>query len=334
VIFDHLTHSVKIAVCADLREHKNVKKAYSRANDEIDKIAALLKKPITLKNSPGKYRPYPVKSNMPRQRYENNVRISKKYIRRGDIFQVVPSQRFERKTYARPFDIYRNLRLINPSPYMYYLKMKNFELIGSSPEILVRKEDNNSEVRPIAGTCPRGKNEQDEKILVKKLLADPKERAEHIMLVDLGRNDLGRVCLEKTIRVSDLMSIEKYSHVIHIATSVSGTLKPGMDSFDLLKACFPAGTVSGAPKVRAMEIIDELEPTARGPYAGAVGYFSYSGNMDMAIAIRTIIHKKNMVYGQAGAGIVADSVPSKEYKETKNKAQALFEAVTMAEKGN
>ncbi|MBN1621659.1 MAG: anthranilate synthase component I [Endomicrobiales bacterium] len=332
VIFDHLTHTVKIVVCADLREHRNANLAYKKAINEIHRITSLLKKPLKLKLRK-KLKSCAIKSNLKKAKFENNVRIAKKYIRAGDIIQVVPSQRFEKKTKAHSFDIYRSLRLINPSPYMYFLKMDGFEIIGSSPEILVRKEDSLAETRPIAGTCPRGKNKQEEEILIKKLLSDPKERAEHIMLVDLGRNDLGRVCTSPTVKVSNLMDIEKYSHVIHIASSVVGKLKPGMDAFDLLRACFPAGTVSGAPKVRAMEIIDELEPTARGPYAGAVGYFSYSGNMDMAIAIRTMVLKNKTVYGQAGAGIVADSKPKKEYQETKNKAKALFEAVLMAEKG-
>jgi anthranilate synthase component 1 len=332
ILFDHLKHSVKIVVCVDLREFKNNKTAYKSAGREIDRIIKLIKKPLAQKAVLKKLS-YKTESNLTKAQFENKVNKAKEYIRAGDIIQVVPSQRFSRKTLAPAFDIYRALRLINPSPYMYFLKLNGFEIIGSSPEILVRKEDRLAETRPIAGTAPRGKTEEQEKELIKKLLADPKEKAEHIMLVDLGRNDLGRVCVPTTVKVQSLMDIEKYSHVIHIASSVVGKLKPGMDSFDLLRATFPAGTVSGAPKIRAMEIIDELETTERGVYAGAAGYFSFSGNMDMAITIRTIVLKDKIAYAQAGAGIVADSVPAKEYIETKNKAQALFEAINLAEQG-
>ncbi|HBU69964.1 MAG TPA: anthranilate synthase component I [Elusimicrobia bacterium] len=332
VIFDHLSHSVKIVVCVEASEKTNLKAAYAGAAAQISEIISLLRKPLrdakrrALKHSL-------VESNLSEKTFKHNVDRAKEYIKKGDIIQVVLSQRFSKKTAAGAFDIYRALRLVNPSPYMYFLKMGDFEIIGSSPEILVRKEDDFAETRPIAGTRPRGKDEAEETRLSRELLADPKERAEHIMLVDLGRNDLGRVCKSASVRVPQLMTIEKYSHVIHIVSSVTGTLKPGMDSFDLFRACFPAGTVSGAPKVRAMEIIDELEPEARGPYAGAVGYFSYSGNMDMAITIRTLVLKKGVAYAQAGAGIVADSVPSKELQESKNKAAALFSAIEKAEKG-
>ncbi|NQS90536.1 anthranilate synthase component I family protein, partial [Patescibacteria group bacterium] len=216
---------------------------------------------------------------------------------------------------------------------MYYLKCGDFEMIGSSPEILVRKEKEDVILRPIAGTRPRGKNEQEDKILIKELLTDPKERAEHIMLVDLGRNDLGKVCKYGTVRTTELLSIEKYSHVMHLVSNIEGKLKKGMDQYDLLRACFPAGTVSGAPKIRAMEIIDELENSVRGPYAGVLGYFSFSGNMDTCIIIRTIIVKNGFAYVQAGAGIVADSSPQGEYQETLNKAHALFKAIEIAEEG-
>jgi anthranilate synthase component 1 len=262
------------------------------------------------------------------------VEKTKEYIRAGDIVQGVISQRLSRKTNAGAFDIYRNLRQINPSPYMYFLRFDDFEIIGTSPEILVRKEDSAAETRPIAGTIRRGKNEKEDGSLEKILLADEKERAEHVMLVDLGRNDLARVCEPASVIVPQFMIVEKYSHVMHIVSSVTGRLKPGLDSFALFRACFPAGTVSGAPKVRAMQIIDELEPTARGPYAGAIGYFSFSGNMDMAITIRTIVLKNKVAYVQAGAGLVADSVPKKEYQESRNKAQALFTAIDRAEEGN
>ncbi|MCB4790619.1 MAG: anthranilate synthase component I [Elusimicrobia bacterium] len=332
IIFDHLKHTVKIVICVDLRDNKNKIDAYKTAQKEIEKIISLIKKPLGNRGH-GKRPSAKTRSNLSKSQFEDKVRRAKEYIRAGDIIQVVPSQRFLRKTGVPAFDIYRSLRLINPSPYMYFLKLKDFEIIGSSPEILVRKEGSLAETRPIAGTCPRAKDEQEEVSLIYKLLSDPKEKAEHIMLVDLGRNDLSRVCLPLSVKVQTLMEIEKYSHVIHIASSVIGKLKPGMDSFDLLRACFPAGTVSGAPKIRAMEIIAELEPVSRGPYAGAVGYFSFSGNMDMAIAIRTIVLKDKTAYAQAGAGIVADSVPEKEYFETKNKAKALFEAIDLAEKG-
>jgi anthranilate synthase component 1 len=332
VIFDHLKHSVKIVVCADLKRHSSPESAYKRAIGEIEKITGRLKKPLKSKKA-GHLRHYDITANLPEGGYEKNVEKMKRHIRAGDIIQGVPSMRFSRKTDASPFDIYRSLRLINPSPYMYFIKHPDVQIIGSSPEVLVRKEDSLAETRPIAGSCPRGRDEAHESQLVKNLLSDPKERAEHIMLVDLARNDLGRVCSRATVKVTNLMEIEKYSHIIHIASTVAGTLKPGMDSFDLLRASFPAGTVSGAPKIRAMEIIDELEPEARGVYAGAIGYFSYSGNMDMAIAIRTIVYKDGIAYGQAGAGIVADSVPKKEYIEVTNKARALFEAINMAENG-
>ena len=332
VVFDHLSHTLKIAVCVDIGGKKNLASAYREAEREIAKIEEKLQKP--LKAAPlKKFKSEPIRSNIEKSDFLKKVEKAKHYIRIGDIIQVVPSQRFSRKTKADSFDIYRALRLINPSPYMYYLRNDDFEIIGSSPEILVRKEDDLAQLRPIAGTRPRGKTEEEETDLQSELLADPKETAEHIMLVDLGRNDLARVCKPHTVRVPHLMVIEKYSHVMHIVSSVEGILKPGMDSFELFRACFPAGTVSGAPKVRAMEIIDELEPEARGVYAGAVGYFSFSDNMDMAIAIRTIVLKDGVAYAQAGGGVVADSVPENEYTETKNKAAALFAAIDMAEKG-
>lgn len=332
VVFDHLAHIVKVIVCVDLRNSRDARKSYQAAEREIESIVSSLRKPLkaetTRSHENGK-----IKSNLSPSRFRKMVEKVKEYIRSGDVVQTVVSQRFSRRTHAPAFDIYRSLRLMNPSPYMYFLKAGDFDIIGSSPEILVRKEDSIAETRPIAGTRPRGANEYEDDRLSKELLSDPKERAEHIMLVDLGRNDLARVCEPSSVAVPQLMTIEKYSHVIHIVSSVVGTLKPGMDSFEVFRVCFPAGTVSGAPKVRAMEIIDELEPSARGPYAGAVGYFSYSGNMDMAITIRTIVLKDGIAHCQAGAGIVADSVPENEYKETKNKAAALFAAIDKAEHG-
>jgi anthranilate synthase component 1 len=338
IIFDHLTHKTKVVVCVDIQEKfkKNIEKKYLSACKKIGRIISFLEKSSLseVKKKIRNRKTNSFKSNIKRQDFLGKVKKAKEYIRSGDIIQVVLSQRFKKQTFAAPFDIYRVLRMINPSPYMYYLKFKNFELIGSSPEILVRKDGDTAEVRPIAGTRPRGKDELQEKKYENELLKSHKERAEHIMLVDLGRNDLGRVCKYNSISVPEFMIIERYSHVIHIVSSVVGKLKNGISAFDLFRACFPAGTVSGAPKVRAMEIISELEPSTRGPYAGAVGYFCYSGNMDMAINIRTILYKDGVAYVQAGAGIVADSVPASEYQETRNKAQALFLAVEQAEKQN
>ncbi|RLC61158.1 MAG: anthranilate synthase component I, partial [Chloroflexi bacterium] len=264
------------------------------------------------------------------------VRRAKEYIAAGDIFQVVLSQRLSRTTQARPFAIYRALRRLNPSPYMFFLDMggdPSLYLIGSSPEVLVRLEGCQAEMRPIAGTRPRGRSEVEDQALETELLADPKERAEHVMLVDLGRNDMGRVCQFGTVEVPDLLTLERYSHVIHIVSRVTGRLDDGLDAFDLLRATFPAGTVSGAPKVRAMEIIEELEGVRRGPYAGAVGYFGFNGNMDTCITIRTILMRDGVVYLQAGAGIVADSDPTREWEEAGHKARALGEAIEIAERG-
>ena len=272
-------------------------------------------------------------SNFTQPEFEQGVEQVKEYIRAGDAFQVVISQRFSKPYTGDPFNIYRALRAINPSPYMFYLKMGELQLAGSSPEILVRVNKGEVTVRPIAGTRPRGATHEEDAKLEQELLADPKERAEHIMLVDLGRNDVGRVAAPGAVRVQDLMTVERYSHVMHIVTNVTGTLAEGKDAFDALEACFPAGTVSGAPKIRAMQIIDEVENVRRGPYAGAVGYISFDGNLDTCIAIRTCIIKDQRVYVQAGAGIVADSVPASEYQETCNKAMAVLKAVELAESG-
>ena len=250
----------------------------------------------------------------------------------GDVVQVVLSQRFERASRVDPFSVYRSLRVINPSPYMYYLDTGSAQIVGSSPEILVRLEGEKIVLRPIAGTRKRGDTDTEDRSLEDELRKDPKEMAEHIMLVDLGRNDVGRVAKTGSVRVTELMTVERYSHVMHLVSHVEGDLREGLDAFDVLRASFPAGTVTGAPKVRAMEIIEELEPTRRGPYAGAVGYFSYSGNLDTCITIRTLIIKDGTVYVQSGAGIVADSDPGKEYLETVNKAMAMMKAVDMAEK--
>ena len=270
---------------------------------------------------------------MSRADFEKMVARSKEYIKAGDIFQVVLSQRWEANIHTTPLQIYRALRLVNPSPYMYYLRVGGVELVGSSPEILVRCEDGAVSVRPIAGTRKRGETHEQDLALEKELLADAKERAEHVMLVDLGRNDVGRVARKGTVKAETLMRVERYSHVMHIVSDVVGMLDQPQTVYDVMQACFPAGTVSGAPKIRAMQIIEELEPTKRGPYAGAVGYFSFSGNMDTCINIRTIVIKGRQAYIQAGAGIVADSVPEREYEETCSKARAMMKAIELAELG-
>ena len=339
LIFDHFEHTIKIVYNATFKEDSSKEelgRIYDRAVKQIDKIHKKLQRQIPKKNTRRKSSKYKLKmkSNFTKKRFSDIVKKAKEYIKRGDIIQAVLSQRLEVKLNLKDnFDIYRALRSINPSPYMFYLRFDDVSLIGSSPEIMVRCEDGKAELRPIAGTRKRGQDNYEDEKLMKELLADPKERAEHIMLVDLGRNDLGRVCRYKTVKTEELMAIEKYSHVMHIVSDIAGTLKEGKDQFDVIEASFPAGTVSGAPKVRAMEIIDELERSRRGPYAGCVGYFSFSGNLDTCITIRTILIKKKNAYIQAGAGIVADSKPDNEYRETLNKAAALVKAIEIAEKG-
>jgi len=334
LIFDHVDHKIKIV--SNVHITGDAGAAYDRAVKKIDTIAGHLKGPLPKGGKRAVRRkcpPVSIKSNFTKKGYEDIVRRTKEYIRKGDIIQAVPSQRFSLNIDCEPFQIYRALRSINPSPYMYYLKLGDFSLVGSSPEIMVRCEDGLVEVRPIAGTRKRGASAEEDEALIKDLLRDPKERAEHIMLVDLGRNDIGRVCEYRSVKVSELMTIEKYSHVMHIVSDVSGRLRKDKDVFDVLRATFPAGTVTGAPKVRAMEIIEELENVRRGPYAGSVGYFSFSGNLDTCITIRTIVIKGNTAYVQAGGGVVADSKPEKEYQETLNKARALVKAIEMAGKG-
>lgn len=332
LIFDHVDHKIKIV--SNVHVSGDAGTAYGKAVKKIDKIVSYLKGPMpVIKENKKQARKPELKSNFTKKEFENVVTRMKEYIRKGDIIQGVPSQRLNISIACQPFQIYRALRSINPSPYMYYLKLGDFFIVGSSPEIMVRSESGTVEVRPIAGTRPRGSSEEEDKKLIKDLLQDPKEKAEHIMLVDLGRNDIGRVCEYKSVKVSELMTIEKYSHVMHIVSDVSGKLKKGKDAFDVVRATFPAGTVTGAPKVRAMEIIEELENVRRGVYAGSVGYFSFSGNLDTCIAIRTIVIKNSRAYIQAGAGIVADSKPEKEYQETLNKAKALLRAIEMAEEG-
>jgi len=333
LIFDHVLHKIKIISNAYV-ENGDADKAYQSALQKIESLVKDLNAPAPpLPETPEVKVTHELRSNFKKEEFEKAVEDSKEYIKAGDIFQVVLSQRFETDITSSPFDIYRALRSINPSPYMYYLQFEDATLVGSSPEILVRADEGKLQLRPIAGTRPRGKNQEEDEALIKDLLADPKERAEHLMLVDLGRNDLGRISEYGSVHVSDFMIIEKYSHVLHIVSNVEGTLAKGKDAFDVLNATFPAGTVSGAPKIRAMEIIDELEPTRRGPYAGTVGYFSFSGNLDACITLRTIVIKGNKAYIQAGAGLVADSVPSSEYQETVNKSKAMLKAIELAEAG-
>jgi anthranilate synthase component I len=332
VIFDHAKH--QLIVMANAHNTGSPDSAYQDAIRRIDQIVAALGKPLPALPQISEPLNDQLQSNVTQEQFEENVRRAKEYIAAGDAFQIVLSQRFTRKTAASPLMIYRALRALNPSPYMFFLNFgEDFTLMGASPEMLVRLEDGVATTRPIAGTRKRGANESEDKALAEDLLADPKERAEHVMLVDLGRNDLGRVCQYGTVKVTNMMSIERYSHVMHIVSQVQGKVNPNMDAFDLLRATFPAGTLSGAPKVRAMEIIEELEGTRRGPYGGAVGYFSFDGSMDMCITIRALLMKGDTLYIQSGAGLVADSEPTKEYEETINKARALAVAVQYAEQG-
>jgi anthranilate synthase component 1 len=334
VIFDHVSKTIK--VCSNAHVTGDPGAAYTEATDAIERTIHRLREgdgrsvaEINLVGLPQK----PFQSNFTRADYMKVVEACKEYIRAGDIFQVVPSQRLAVATQAEPFDIYRALRVVNPSPFMFLLRTPELTLVGSSPEILCRVEDGVVTSRPLAGTRPRGRTDDEDKALEEELLADPKERAEHIMLVDLARNDVGRVAEPKSIELSDVMTVERYSHVMHIVSDVKGRLAAGKTAFDALRASLPVGTVSGAPKIRAMQIIDEFEPTRRGPYAGAVGYVDFSGNMDTCIALRTMVICGGKVYLQAGGGIVADSDPAGEYQETINKAKALLRAIEVAEAG-
>jgi len=339
IIFDHLNHKIQVVQCVhvDARASLKAKRtAYRKAVRQIEATVELIQCPLDerlinkKRRSSGPRAAGRVRSNFSCAQFERIVREAKKKIRAGDIIQTVLSQRFEVPLKTDGFHVYRMLRSLNPSPYMYFLNFNDIQIIGSSPEMLVRCEDGLVETRPIAGTRPRGKNEQEDQRLETELLRDPKERAEHLMLVDLGRNDLGRVARQGTVHVPQFMTIERYSHVMHIVSSVTGRLKKGKDAFDVLAAAFPAGTLSGAPKIRAMEIIDELENVSRGPYAGCICYFSFSGNFDSCITIRTIVAHRGKAYIQAGAGIVADSRPKKEYIETVNKAKAQIQALNLA----
>ncbi len=330
VIFDHVKRQMMVVVSAHIED--DARAAYESAVCKIEEVTAALRRPLpamarsSVEDATAGDESWT--ANFERADFENAVRAVKAYITAGDIFQGVLSQRLSRQTEVDPFAVYRALRMLNPSPYMFYLDLPDrLHIIGSSPETMVRLRGRQAEVRPIAGTRRRGADLAEDQSLADELLADPKERAEHVMLVDLGRNDLGRVCRYGSVQTRELMTIERYSHVMHIVSSVQGELRPDMDALDLLRATFPAGTVSGAPKVRAMEIIAELEMERRGPYAGAVGYFGYSGAMDTCITIRTLVMHGGFVHVQAGAGIVADSDPSREYEETLGKAKALTEAV-------
>jgi anthranilate synthase component 1 len=330
LVFDHVTHKIKVVSHAHL--DGDVDKAYREAICKIDDLVGRLEQPMrreALSDAPPDRSA--VSSNSAPAEFEAIVSKAKEYIYAGDVIQTVLSQRLARRTTANPFAIYRALRSINPSPYMYYLHLGDFYIAGASPELLVRVEDGIVSTHPIAGTRRRGKDTTEDLTLEQELKKDEKERAEHIMLVDLGRNDIGRVSEPGTVEVTQLMDVERYSHVMHLVSHVQGKLRAGLSQFDALRSCFPAGTVSGAPKIRAMEIITELEEEKRGPYAGAVGYFDFSGNLDTAIAIRTIVIKNDVAYIQAGAGIVADSVPEREYQESLNKAQALLSAIDQAE---
>jgi anthranilate synthase component 1 len=336
VVFDHVTKAIVVVAMARLdKPGVSAAEAYQAACRRVDQLVEQLSerqsalRPFDIRTAGEVKLPY--QSNFSKAAFEAAVRKSVEYIRAGDIFQVVFSQRLEVPLPTHPFQIYRTLRVVNPSPFMFYVRTPSVTLVGSSPEVMVRVVDGLVTVRPLAGTRPRGATEEEDRRLAEELLADPKERAEHVMLVDLGRNDVGRVARFRSVEVSDVMTIERYSHVMHITSNVSGQLAPGKSAFDALQACLPAGTVSGAPKVRAMEIIDELEPHRRGPYGGAVGYVDFSGNMDTCIALRTIVIHDDKAYVQAGAGIVADSVPENEWNETLNKARGLLKAIELAE---
>lgn len=333
LIFDHVRN--KLLIVSNAHVESDAHAAFHEAVRKIDDIESVLKKPLIV-STERIHSGQPdnsIRSNFSRDEFCAIVDCAKEYIRAGDIFQVVLSQRFERDVYATPISLYRALRCINPSPYMLLFEFPEFSLVGSSPEVMTQVQGERCMVRPIAGTRPRGASPEEDQALADELLADEKERAEHIMLVDLGRNDVGRVCNSGTVKPSQFMTIERYSHVMHIVSEVDGVLKPDADAYDAIRATFPMGTVSGAPKIRAMEIIDELENLRRGPYSGGCGYISFAGDMDTCIIIRTMVLKNGVAHLQAGAGIVYDSDPDREYEETMNKAKAMFRAVEFAEGG-
>ena len=328
IIFDNLKKNAKVVVNVEINRKSDLNKVYSKAIKKIEQIESKLNRkagiyPLAKYNSNHNI----IKSNFKSLDFERNVKKIKDYVLRGDVIQTVISQRWKTKYKHSPIDLYFSLRKLNPSPYMFFIKNKDTYIIGASPEVLVRVENNIVETRPIAGTRPRGKTMKEDKRLELELLSDPKEKAEHIMLVDLSRNDISKVCNTGTVKVTDFMTIERYSHVMHIVSNVKGKLNNKYNSIDVFKACFPAGTLSGAPKIRAMQIINELEPNTRGPYGGSVGYIGFSGNMDMSITIRSFYMNKDNLYFQAGAGIVADSKPKMELKETINKSGAMLKAI-------
>jgi anthranilate synthase component I len=333
LIFDRVAQTITVLVNAVLEDAAGPEEAYENAVAEIERLVSLLEQPSEHRpvSVPNDTPPVPFESNVPKDKFFANVTKAKQYITAGDVIQVVGSQRFSTRFNASPIDLYRAVRNINPSPYMFLLEFNGFSLVGASPEIHVRCEDHTVEIRPIAGTRRRGATPEEDLALEKELLADPKERAEHVMLVDLARNDLGRVCDFGSVKVRDLMIIERYSHVMHIVSQVEGKLSPDKTMYDLMRATFPAGTLSGAPKIRAMQIIAELEQTARGPYGGCVGYFSFNGNLDTCITIRPALVKDGKAYVQAGGGWVNDSTPEAEFQETVSKAKAMLKAVALAE---
>jgi anthranilate synthase component 1 len=333
LVFDRAQQTLTIIVNAIIPPGGSPAETYEDAVGEIERLASLLEQPLQSQPVPLRTDApdLPVTSNVAKEQFLANVALAKKYIQAGDIIQVVGSQRFSAPVKASPIDVYRAARTVNPSPYMFLLELEGFALVGASPELHVRCENRHVEIRPIAGTRPRGKNPEEDLELEKELLADPKERSEHVMLVDLARNDIGRVCEFGSVKVKDLMVIERYSHVMHIVSQVEGTLAPAHSAYDLMRTTFPAGTLSGAPKIRAMQIISQLEGTQRGPYGGCVGYFSFDGNLDCCITIRTALMKDGQVHIQAGGGWVNDSVPEAEFQETVNKSKAMLRAVAMAE---
>jgi anthranilate synthase component 1 len=334
LVFDNVTQKIRLIANVFLEEGVGLQASYDAAVAGIEEWLGRLQGPLPPAVSSGNGgggEGVALRSNLTQPEYEAMVRRGKEYVQAGDVIQVVLAQRFEGALRAAPFDVYRSLRSINPSPYLFFLQLDDVALAGASPEVMVRVENGEVTVRPIAGTRPRGTLERDDSALERELLSDPKEVAEHIMLVDLGRNDIGRVAAVGSVEVTERLVVERYSHVMHIVSNVRGRLAPGRDAFDAFRATFPAGTLSGAPKIRAMEIIEELEPVRRGVYGGAVGYFDFSGNMDTGIAIRTVLCKGDRVYVQTGAGIVADSVPEREHLECLNKARGMFQALRMAE---
>jgi anthranilate synthase component 1 len=330
LVFDNVSQKIKVVSHAHLRDGESPEAAYDAAVGRIDALVGRLAVP-PVEPPPVEGRSGPVGSNFTQAEYEAIVTRAKEYIRAGDVIQVVLAQRFELPLAADPFNVYRCLRTVNPSPYMFYLALGDHTLVGASPEVMVRVEDGEVTVRPIAGTRPRGTVEREDAALRAELVGDPKERAEHVMLLDLGRNDVGRVARPGTVAVTESFAVERYSHVMHLVSNVRGELAAGRDCFDAFRATFPAGTLTGAPKIRAMEIIEELEPVRRGVYGGAVGYFAFSGAMDTCITIRFLLFRRGRVYIQAGAGIVADSTPEAEHRECVNKARAMIQAVRLAE---